>query len=257
MDRRSILETIKENVKSLKNQYWQLAFNRISAINSRLTHRTRKTMLNQMEEFNTLDFNEDNLYSIIIWVVKHFNEFTAEQILSVFDQLTSQDYIKAYKSNVHWTSDNWRYGQKPKPEKYKLDYRLVTHCYKSYRFDPCVVDDFVVICRSLGYYISENKYLDYESFGNEQTFCTVDGVTAFTARLYKNHNAHLKINQDLMMKFNIEVAKLRKWVNNHMDVAKEFDISEDEAIRLWKDPWLHLIGEREVRLLGYNEEKCA
>ena len=257
MDRRSILETIKENIKGLKNRYWRLAFNRISAINSRLTHDTRKTMLSEMEEFNTLDFNEDNLYSIIIWVVKHFNEYTAEQILSVFDKLTSQDYIKAYKSNVHWISDEWRYGQKPKPEKYKLDYRLVTHCYKSYRFDPCVIDDFIVICRSLGYFISENTYFDFESIGNEQKYWTVDGVIAFTVRQYKNHNAHLKINQDLMMKFNIEVAKLRKWINNHTDVADEFDVSEEKAIRLWNERSLRFIGEREVRLLGYKEDKCA
>jgi hypothetical protein len=117
MDRRSVLETIRENIKTLKNRYWHFAFDRISAINSRLTHKTRSRMLNQMEEFNTLDFNEDNLYSIIVWVIKHFNEYTGEQILSVFDQLTSQDCVKAYKSNAHWTSDDWRYGRKPKPEK--------------------------------------------------------------------------------------------------------------------------------------------
>jgi hypothetical protein len=257
MDRRSILETIKENIKSLKNRYWQLAFSRIAAINSRLTHKTRNTMLCKMEEFNTLDFNEDNLYSIIIWVVKHFNEYTGEQILSVFDDLTSQDYVRAYKSNIHWISDNWRYGRKPKPEKYKLDYRLVTHCYKGYRYDPCVVDDFIVICRSLGYHIAEGEFLDVEDIGKEQRFWTLDGIPAFTVRLYKNRNAHLKVNQELMMKFNIEVAKLRKWVNNHTDIQNEFDLSEEEAIRLWKDPGLKMIGEREVRLLGYNEEKCA
>jgi len=257
MDRKSILETIKENIKTLKHRYWRLAFDRISAINSRLTHDTRKKMLDQMEEFNTLDFNEDNLYSIIVWVVKHFNEYTGEQILSVFDKLTSQDYIRAYKSNVHWIEDNWRYGSKPKPEKYKLDYRLVTHCYKSYRYDSCVVDDFIVICRSLGYYIHENTYLDIERLGAEQRFYTVNGILAFTVRLYKNRNAHMKVNQDLMMKFNIEVAKLRKWINNHRDIEDEFEVSEEEAIRLWNERGLKMIGQSELRLLGYNEEKCA
>jgi len=256
MNRKSVLETIKENIKALKNRYWRLAFDRISAINSRLTHDTRNKMLNQMEEFNTLDFNEDNLYSIIVWVVKHFNEYTSEQILSVFDKLTSQDYVRAYKSNVHWVKDDWR-GNKPKPEKYKLDYRLVTRCYKSYRYDSCVVDDFIVVCRSLGYYIHENTYLDHERLGAEQRFYTVEGVHAFTARLYKNRNAHLKMNQDLMMKFNIEVAKLRKWVNNHRDIEDEFEVSEEEAIRLWNEAGLKLIGRSELRLLGYNEEKCA
>jgi len=257
MDRKSILETIKENIKTLKHRYWRLAFDRISAINSRLTHDTRKKMLDQMEEFNSLDFNEDNLYSIIVWVVKHFNEYTGEQILSVFDKLTDQEYIRAYKSNVHWIKDNWRYGSKPKPEKYKLDYRLVTHCYKSYHFDPCVVDDLIVVCRSLGYYIHESYYFDYKELGTEQRFLTLDGVIAFTAKLYKNKNVHLKVNQDLMMKFNIEVAKLRKWVNNYRDIEDEFEVSEEEAIRLWNEAGLKMIGQSDLRLLGYNEELCA
>jgi hypothetical protein len=257
MDRKSILETIKENIKTLKHRYWRLAFDRISAINSRLTHDTRKKMLDQMEEFNSLDFNEDNLYSIIVWVVKHFNEYTGEQILSVFDKLTDQNYIKVYKSNVHWIKDNWRYGSKPKPEKYKLDYRLVTQCYKSYHFDPCVVDDLIVVCRSLGYYIHESYYFDYKELEIEQRFLTLDGVTAFTARLYKNKNVHLKVNQDLMMKFNVEVAKLRKWINNHRDIEDEFEVSEEEAIRLWNEAGLKMIGQSELRLLGYNEELCA
>ena len=257
MGRKSILETIKENIKTLKNRHWRLAFDRISAINSRLTSKTRNIMLHQMEEFNTLDFNEDNLYSIIVWVVKHFNEYTGEQILSVFDQLTSQDYVKAYKSNVHWIEDNWRYGSKPKPEKYMLDYRLVTHCYKSYQYDPCVVDDFIVVARSLGYYIHESAILNCKILAAEQKYYTVEGVLAFSVRLYKNHNAHLKVNQDLMMKFNIEVAKLRKWVNNHQDIADEFEVTEEEAVRLWNEPGLKMIGNRELRLLGYNEEKSA
>jgi hypothetical protein len=257
MNRNSILEIIRENIKTLKNRYWQLAFNRVSAINSRLIHKIRNRMLNQMEEFNTLDFNRDNLYSIIVWVIKHFNEYTGEQILSVFDAMTSQDYIKAYKSNVHWIKDNWRYTGKGKPEKYKLDYRLVTHCYKSYRYDPCIVDDFIVICRSLGYYIRDNSYLDFEARGKEQQFYTVDGELAFSVRQYKNSNAHLKVNQDLMMKFNIEVAKLRHWINDHADIQNEFDVSEEEAIRLWNEPSLLKIGEHDLKLLGYSEEKCA
>jgi len=257
MDRKSILETIKENIKTHKHRYWRLAFDRISTINSRLTNDTRKKLLNQMDEFNTLDFNEDNLYSIIVWVVKHFNEYTGEQILSVFDQLTRADFVRAYKSNVHWIKDNWRYGSKPKPEKYKLDYRLVTHWYKSYLYDPCVLDDFIVICRSLGYYIRENTYIDCERIGAEQKFYTVEGVLAFTVRLYKNRNAHIKVNQDLMMKFNIEVAKLRKWINNHRDIEDEFEVSEEEAIRLWNEPGLKMIGKSELKLLGYNEELCA
>jgi len=256
MDRKSVLESIKENIKSLKNRYWRIAFDRVSAINSRLTHKTRNEMLRKMDEFNTLDFNEDNLYSIIVWVIKHFNEYTDEQILSVFDQLTSQDYVKAYKSNVHWIKDNWRYGSKPKPEKYKLDYRLVTHYLKSYQYDPCVIDDLIVICRSLGFYVREGSGLNGEAYGEEQQLYTVNGELAFTVRLYKNHNAHLKVNQELMMKFNIEVARLRKWINNHQDIQNEFDVSETEALRLWKRSSVVRIGQSDISLLEFTKKSA-
>lgn len=250
MDRRSVLEIIRENIKTLKNRYWRIAFGKLSAINSRLIQKTRDRLLSGMEEFETLDFNEDNIYSIVVWVIKHFNEYTNGQILSVFDALTSQDYIKAYKSNVHWTKDNWRYTREQgKPDKYQLDYRLVTHCYKSYRYDSNTVDDFIVICRSLGFHIPEHRYHDYDAFGKEQCFYTDDGQLAFTVRQYKNHNAHMKINRELMMRFNIEVAKLRKWVNNHRDIAEEFEVSEAEAVKLWNNSSLLHIGQNDFPLL--------
>ncbi|GHV71789.1 hypothetical protein AGMMS49928_25340 [Spirochaetia bacterium] len=46
-----------------------------------ITHDYRHKLLSEMEEFNTLDFNEDNIYSIIIWVIKHFNEYTLDKQL--------------------------------------------------------------------------------------------------------------------------------------------------------------------------------
>jgi hypothetical protein len=258
IDRKSILEIIRENIKSLKNRYWKVTFDKLAAINTRLTHNTRHKLLSEMEEFNTLDFNEDNIYSIVVWVIKHFNEFNNEQILSVFDALTSQDYIRAYKSNVHWTQDNWRYAKgKGQPEKYLLDYRLVTHCYKSYRYDQNTVDDFIVICRCLGFHIPEYRYLDFEAIGEEQRFFATNGELAFTVRIYKNHNAHMKINQQLMMKFNIEVARLRHWINNYKDIQEEFDVSPMEAFKLWNKPSLLMLGNDDIKLLGFDDRKSA
>jgi hypothetical protein len=252
IDRKSILEIIREDIRSLKKRYWRAAFDKLEAVNSRLTQSTRNKLLSEMEEFGTLDFNEDNLYSIIMWVIKHYNEYTDEQLLSVFDAMTSQDYIKAYKSNARWIQDDWRYTGKGKPEKYLLDYRLVTRCSKSYRYDASVVDDFIVICRSLGFYIHERAILDFEAFGQEQRFYTVEGDLAFTVRRYKNSNAHMKVNKELMMKFNIEVARLRNWINNHADIQDEFGVSEEEAIRLWKNKSLNRIGQSDAPLLEFS-----
>jgi hypothetical protein len=268
MNKEKIIKQIKSNITKLKNTYWQLTFEKLDAIRSRLTKNTRQEMLSRMSEFQTLDFNEDNVYSIVLWVIKNFNKYTAQQILEVFDSLTSQDYIRAYKSNVHWTKDNWRYTKgEGKPDKYILDYRIVTHCYcdrfgsRVYSNDS-IIEDLKVICGSLGYPVPEWERVDYSQDGSLQEFTTrfsgpgrdytEKNEIAFTARLYKNQNAHLKINERIMLKFNVEVARLRNWINGPDDIVREYEVSEEEATKLWKEPSLVKIGHSEILQLGFS-----
>jgi hypothetical protein len=65
-----------------------------------------------------------------------------------------------------------------------------------------------------------------------------------------NKNAHLKINKKLLMKFNVEVAKIRKWMSDPDDVAEEFDVTKEEAVRMWNSG-LALIGTGDVRMLTF------
>jgi hypothetical protein len=261
MNRASVQEIIRENIRTLKHRYWQYAFDKLAPIRSRLTRKKRHSLLSEMAEFDTLDFNGENIRSIVVWVISNVNKYSGEQLLEVFDELTNQDCLKAYKSNVHWTQDDWRYAKgKGKPDKHTLDYRLVTRCYKSYSCDDCVVDDFIVICRTLGYCIPDYRHFDYSLKGVEQVFYTTDGETAFMVRYYKNGNAHLKIHEKLMMKFNIEVARLRHWINSHTDIEDEFEVSPIEAYKLWHNPALQGIGQRDVKLLGFGgieDGECA
>ena len=268
MDSVKIVKQIKENIAKLKDRHWHLAFNKLSAINSRLTKNTREEMLDRMHEFSTLDFNADNIYSIILWVIRNFNKYTAQQTLEIFDKLTSPEYIKAYKSNVHWSKDDWRYtkccGGKGKPSKYILDYRLVTHCYvPSYGEPESILEDLKVVIGSLGYPIPVWEKTDYTQDGNVQEFhtrymgpgrdYTEKNEVAFTARLYKNQNLHLRINEKIMLRFNIEVARLRNWINGPDDIASEYDVPMEEAIKMWKEPALIRIGRSEILQLGFDQ----
>ena len=254
LDQSKILARIKKSIKNLKNKYWKMAFTKLYAINSRLTRNTRREMLGRMSEFKTLDFNEENVYSVVIWVIHNFNKYTAQQILEVFDALTSPDYIKAYKSNVHWTKDDWRYAKgSGKPDKYILDYRLVTRCHVPKWGDPdSIIDDLKIICGSLGYKIPEWERPNYTQDGSRQTFTTWDQEIAFTARLYLNNNLHLKINEKIMRRFNVEVARLRHWINGPEDIEREYEVSREEAIRLWREPGLIKIGQSDILQLGFN-----
>jgi len=269
MNKDKIIRQIKKNIENLKNTYWQLTFKKLDAINRRLTKNTSNEMLYRMREFRTLDFNEDNIYSIVLWVIRNFNKYTAQQILEVFDALTDQGYIRAYKSNIHWLKDDWRYskwnGGKGKPEKYILDYRIVTHCYCS-QYRSCdndsIMNDLMVVFESLGYPIPTWEHPDYTQDGSLQEFHTrfmgkgrdysEKTEVAFTARLYKNQNLHLKINEKIMLRFNVEVARLRNWINGPDDIAREYDVSQEEAIKMWKEPALVRIGQSDILQLGFD-----
>jgi hypothetical protein len=60
-----------------------------------------------------------------------------------------------------------------------------------------------------------------------------------------------------MRKFNVEVAKLRHWVNGPKDIADEFDVTIVEALKLWKSKNLRILGNGDVKLLGFDERKSA
>jgi hypothetical protein len=259
-DKASMLEIIKQSIKGLKSKYWRAAFNKLEPVNKRMTQKTRDNIFREIEEFKTLDFNTDNIYSIIIWIINNCNIGILDQIGEVFDAMTSKEYIEGYKSNRHWIKSDWRntdrdweYKKLPPRWKLGLDYRIVVSTYFSFYDKNSVIDDFIVICRNLGFPISPACQPDYSLHSTEQKFYTEDGELAFTMRYYTgNKNAHLKINKKLLMKFNIEAAKIRKWLSDPDDVAEEFNISQEEAAKLWNSG-VALLGTGDVKMLEFKE----
>jgi hypothetical protein len=260
-DKSSMLEIIRKSIKGLKSKYWRAAFDKLDPVQERMTKKTRDKIFNKIKEFKTMDFNADNIYSIIIWIINNANIGILEQIGEVFDTMTKKEYVEAYKSNRHWVKSDWRhtypewkYNGLPERWKIGLDYRIVVDA-AHYKYDDwSIVDDFIVICRNLGFPIKKCCVPDYNDHGVKQEFLTVDDNTiAFTMRYYTgNHNAHLKINEQLLMKFNVEVAKIRKWMTEPDDVAEEFGVSKEEASRIWNGG-LALLGAGDVKMLEFKE----
>jgi hypothetical protein len=174
LDKESMLKIIRQNIESPKDRFWRLVFDRIEPITQRLTKDTRNGFLGKMHQFKNLDFNQDNIYSIIIWVIENFNLYTNEQTVSLFKGITQPEYIKEYKSNRHWDKDTWRYDHgykenpftgskgKGRPERYILDYRFITTSrsdkYGSNKYS--IVDDLIIVLRSLGANIKEGRWVD-------------------------------------------------------------------------------------------------
>jgi hypothetical protein len=262
-DKASMLEIIKKAIEGLKSKYWRAAFDKLESVQKRMTIKTRDRIFEKIGEFKTLDFNADNIYSIVIWIINNCNIGVLYQIGEVFDEMTNKEYIEGYKSNRHWTKSDWRHTDKswkyeklPPRWKLGLDCRIVINTYFSYSYDKySVIDDFIVICRNLGFPIVAHCKPNYTLHSTEQRFFTEDGELAFTMRYYTgNMNAHLKINKKLLMKFNVEVAKIRKWMSDPGDVAEEFNVSEEEAAQIWNSG-LALLGTSDVKMLTFTEEE--
>jgi len=263
-DKASMQEIIRKAISGLKSKYWKAAFGKLDPVRERMTQETMRKIFSSIEEFRTLDFNADNIYSIVIWIIDNCNIGILDQICEVFDKMTTPEYIENYKSNKHWTKSNWRYTDsewkyRKLPPRWKLglDYRIVVsaHSYHSYSHKPryTVVDDFMVVCRNLGFPIAKNCEPDYGLHQKEQMFYTEDGELAFSMRFYRgNLNAHLKINKKLLMKFNVEVAKIRKWMSEPDDVAEEYNIPKDEAVQIWNSG-VALLGSGDVKMLEFKE----
>jgi len=262
-----MMEIIKESIKGLKKKYWRATFDKLEPVKKRMIYKTREHIFNSIKEFQTLDFNADNIYSVVIWIINNANIGILDQIGEVFDNMTTSDYIENYVSNKHWVKSDWRNTQDSRkhykydklPERWKigLDYRIVVEAHNqnaySYMGKRTIVDDFIVVCRNLGFPIADNQNPNYTIHQAEQKFHTEEGELAFTMRYYKgNSNAHLKINKNLLMKFNIEVAKIRKWMSDPEDVVEEYKIPMEEATRLWKSG-VALLGSGDVKMLEFKE----
>jgi hypothetical protein len=259
-----MLEIIRKAIAGLKSKYWRAAFDKLEPVNTRMTQKTRDSVFGRIEEFKTLDFNSDNIYSIIIWIINNCNIGILDQIGEIFDEMTSREYIEGYKSNRHWaksdwrnTDKSWKYENLPPRWKLGLDYRIVINTrWRGYdRHSVSVIDDFIIICRNLGFPIRPDCQPDYSLHSTEQKFYTEDGELAFAMRYYTgNENAHLKINKRLLMKFNIEVAKIRKWMSAPGDVEEEYGVPKDEAARLWNSG-LALAGSTDMKMLVFKDDK--
>ena len=172
VDVKNLLNGFREKIKGLKNLYWQEIFNNLDSITTRLTSRTRKSLLSTLMSNTNIDFTTSNVRSVVIWVIKNSSKYFNSQMLEVYDDFTTGDGIKLYKSNANFMNDTWRYcrSEKSKLGKYALDYRIVCHGYRSdYSWDRDknilsdaqnqYIKDIVIIAKNLGFIIDG---IDYE-----------------------------------------------------------------------------------------------
>jgi len=244
-----ITATLKEKIKALRISYWQLFIDKFDKINERLTKSSRQYLFSSLRENEKLDFSVSNCYAIVIYAIQNANKYFDSQIIDIFEKLSNPESVRYYKSNQKvYNQDEWRYKQ-DKPTHYTLDKRIVfsgyTQWQKNYIKDDDILEDLMVIANNLGFGKVYKYGSDLSAHGKAQwlSFEWKQGVDwdklrFLEYRCFKNGNIHLRLNQEFMKAFNIEVSRLKGWIHNKEDIINEFvpelEITKEDCEKYFK-----------------------
>lgn len=163
---------LKVKISGLKVLYWEEIFENLEQITSRLTSRSRDSMLKTLMANTNIDFTASNVYSVVIWAIKNANKYFDQQMIEIYDAFTSDEGLKYYKSNKHFVKDSWRYcrDEDKKGIKYSLDYRIVLHDFMdSYTKTISAgqrtkILDLAIVAKNLGFSVDSGWVANGKSF---------------------------------------------------------------------------------------------
>jgi len=236
ISKKAVKEALKKKASGAKSRYWRLALDELEEITDRLTSKTRENLFNRFKSLHTVDFTLENLYPVILWVLKNANEYYNDQLIDFYKELSSPDNVRPFKSNQKvFERCEWRHNNFKDPDKishYTLDYRIImsspfrTNWYSG-KLDEYqhgakqTLQDIFTIANNLGFKIG---LCDMPTAHGEK--CTVlyekSDKVFMEYRVYKNGNMHAKFDIEFMKALNVEVSRLLGWIKKPEDIKKEF-----------------------------------
>ena len=233
----AVKEALKKKAEGTKARYWRIAFDEFEEITNRLTSSTREDMFNRFAILQKVDFTLENIYPLILWVIKNANEYYNTQLIDFFKKLTCPENVKPYKSNQKAFEDEERWGGKryfknsDKLSHYTLDYRIIMSSPFRTNWDGQLagldyskearLQDIFTIARNLGFNVGLCDLP--KCFGEKCTVLYEKSDKVFMEyRVYKNGNMHVKFDIEFTKAMNVEVSRLLGWIKDKEDIKKEF-----------------------------------
>jgi hypothetical protein len=248
-----VREGLKKKMSGLKVKYWQILFDRLDAITSRLTTASKKALLEKLTNNTSVEFTTTNAYTVVIWAIKNANQYFDKQLIDLFFDLSTFEGVLNYKSNLKtWAKDGWRYARGNRDRintHYALDYRIVlsegsaihkrdrfgfgSHSYPGNLSTNChnVIADVIAVMSNLGFATQSVSSLNREWYGGvwEDFHLVNSSEVLFQVKAYMNGNLHFRFMPKAIMALNINAARLLKWVRTEEEVVTEMDYPIEEV----------------------------
>ena len=264
---------LKEKLKGLKNVYWKEILSRCESVTSRVISSKRQRLVERLQEHGKVDFTEENIYAVILWLLKNTNGTMDEQLVEVYEKFINKANIRNYKSNKKvYGADQWRYGQE-KPTHVYLDYRIIQEGYYglktewesgplySLRQSGCDrLQDLMIIARNLGFECSPDYRINWWSSDKtwspgkpEEFHCNYHGedIVLMEVKAHKNGNLHIRMNQKFALALNVEYGRLKGWIHSKEQAADE--IKDPKAGQYYKSN-LTLLASAVLPMLEHRAE---
>jgi predicted RNA methylase len=249
----AVRDGIKKRMAGLKAQYWQLLFEKLDVVTSRLSTATKARFLERLTGRTAVAFTSDNAYAIVLWAIRHANRYYDQQLVDLFKELATFDGVQNYKSNQRtWAKSGWRYNGEPDPNShYALDYRIVVerhvaifrndqwgaYDYPGQLHKGCheLLDDVTAVMGNLGFALQVQPSSRTRVWRSNtwQDFRLSDGDVLFQAKAFMNGNLHFRFKPEAIRALNVEAGRLLGWLHGPEDVERELGYSASEASSLF------------------------
>ncbi|NDK07850.1 DUF4942 domain-containing protein [Candidatus Gracilibacteria bacterium] len=256
-DNNKIIESLKVKISNLKSKYWRELFDRFDKITKRLTQKYRLKILEVLEKRQTIEFNENNIFVVVMWVIKNANKYYNDQLIDEYLDLINPENIRKYKSNFKvFELCKYRknlFANSKEVSHFYLEYRIINQVYSTWSDSTDQaerkIEDIIVIANNLGFNVNSYfpKFYRGEKvklyYSNNKVFCEFI--------YYKNNNLHIKFDTQFMKAWNIEAGRLLGWLKNKSQVVAEMeDITTEDVEKYFNSNKTISLVNNNILMLG-------
>lgn len=239
-----IQKSMQKQMTGLKTKYWTILFEEFDELKEKLTCDTRRKFIQDFRNLLTIDFTIENIWVVVMWVIKNANKHYEDQLISFYKKLSSPENIKQYVSNKRaFETREWGnkriWSDSSTISHYFLDYRIIMtnifdYTYMGWRNSDRNTDnrymsekerlnDIFVIAQNLGFIVERDCELPKKTGEKYFVYYKNSDKVFMEYRVYKNDNMHVKFDIEFSKAMNVEVARLLGWITKKEDIKKEFD----------------------------------